>query len=413
MAILISNVSNALQKVIQPYIQDNYNKLTPLLDQIKKQADVEFFNNNFYAPIRTSRHSGIVALANDGSTLRTGAASIGQANVGVRTMTGTFDISKLVMAATKNRKGAVENQLTFQAKTLLNDFSKDINRQYYSDGVGVLSQVASSVGAGTLSVTAPDSNLDDGNSIDWYGTVNGDISPTKYLQVGMAIAIGTAGADVGTITSINNNTVVVTGAPVIAANDTIYKVDGDEAGAGTSEIQGIRAALSSTTGTSLYAGVARSTTGWTPQLGTVSEQLTLSKMEDIYVAATEFADAGDQYAIFVNKSLYTRYGNILTSLRREVNKTDLLGGWKGLAFTAGLNDVGVFLDYEVPDGEVEIINLTKWTSCEVEPMSWLEGPEGGLIRRRDAITYQATMVWFTNLLCRAPGANGRLTQKTA
>lgn len=413
MPILISNVSNALQKVIQPYIQDNYNKLTPLLDQIKKHADVEFFNDNFYAPVRTSRHSGIVALANDGSTLRSGASSIGQASVGVRTMTGTFDISKLVMAATKSKKGAVENQLTFQAKTLLTDFSKDLNRQYYSDGVGVLSQVSASVGAGTLSFMAPDANLDDGRSIDWYGTVNGDISPSKYLQVGMAIGIGTAGADVGTITSITGTSVVVTGAPAIVANDAIYRVDGDEAGAGTSEIQGIRAALSSTTGTSLYANLARSTSGWTPQLGTVAEQLTLSKMEDTYISATEFADAGDTYAIFVNKSLYTRYGNILTAMRREVNKTDLLGGWKGLEFQAGLNTVGVFLDFEVPDGECEIINLSSWTSCEVEPMSWLEGPEGGLIRRRDSITYQATMVWFTNLLCRAPGANGRLTQKTA
>jgi len=47
-------------------------------------------------------------------------------------------------------------------------------------------------------------------------------------------------------------------------------------------------------------------------------------------------------------------------------------------------------------------------------MGWLENPDGGsLIRRRDAITYQATMVWFTNLICLAPGANARLTQKTS
>lgn len=413
MAILLNNVSNALEKVIQPFIQDNFNKMTPLLDQIKKHSDVEFFNDNFYAPVRTSRHSGLVNLANDGSTLRSGSSSIGQASVGVKILTGTFDISKLTLDATKNRKGAVENQLTFQARTLLDDFSKDVNRQYYSDGVGVLAQVASSVGAGTLTVAIPDSNLDDGRSIDWYGTVNGDISPVKYLHVGMAIGIGTAGADVGTISSINGNTVVVTGAPAIVANDTVYKVDGDEAGAGTAEIQGIRLALSSTTGTATYAGVARSTHGWAPQLGTTSEALTLSAMEDKYISATEFAQSGDRYAIFVNKSLYKKYGDILTALRRTVNETTLLGGWSGLEFQVGNGKVGVFLDFDVPDGEVEIINLDTWTVCEVSPMQWLEGPDGKpMIRRRDAITYQATMVWFTNLLCRAPGANGRLTQKT-
>ena len=413
MAILLSNVSNALQKVIQPYIQDNYNKLTPLMDQIKKHSDVNFINDTFYAPVRTSRHSGIVNLANDGSTLRSGSSSIGQASVGVKILTGTFDISKLTLDATKTQKGAVESILSQQARTLLNDFSKDANRQYFSDGVGVLAQVASSVGAGTLTVTYPDSSLDDGRSIDWYGSVNGDIAPTKYLFPGMAIGIGTAGADVGTITSISGNTIVVTGAPVIAANDAVFRMDGDEAGAGTAEIQGVRAALSSTTGTSLYANVARSVYGWTPQLGTVAEALTLSAIEDKYISATEFAQGGDRYAIFVNKTLYKKYGDILVALRRTVNETQLLGGWSGFDFQMGQGKVGVFLDFEVPDGEVEIINLDSWTVCEVSPMEWVEGPDGKpMVRRRDALTYQATMSWFTNLMCRAPGANGRLTQKT-
>jgi len=413
MAILLTNVSNALETVVQPYIQDNFNKTTPLLDQIKKHADVEFFNDAFYAPVRTGRHSGVVSLANDGSKLRSGASTIGRANIGVKTLTATFDISKLTLDATKNRKGAVENQLTFQARTLLNDFSKDVNRQYYSDGVGVLAEVVGSVGAGTLSIGVPTASLDDGRSIDWYGTVNGDIAPDKYLHVGMAIGLGTAAADVGTITSITGNTVVVTGAPAMAANDAIYAVDGDEAAAGTSDVQGLRAALSSSTGTSTYANVARSTYGWTPQLGTVSEALTLSKMENKYIAAKEFANSDDRYAIFVNKTLYTKYGDILTALRRTVNSTELLGGWSGLEFQVGAGKVGVFLDYEVPDGEVMIINLDSWTVCEVTPMEWIEGPDGKpMIRRRDYLTYQATMAWFTNLLCRAPGANARLTQKT-
>jgi len=413
MSILISNVTNTLEKVIQPFIQDNFNKTTPLLDQIKRNDNVEFFNNSFYAPIRTSRHGGIVNLANDGNSLVSGSSATGQASVSVKILTGTFDISKLVLDATKTRPGAVENQLTFQARTLNNDFAKDVNRQYYSDGVGVLAQVAGSVGAGTLSVMLPNSSLDDGRSLDNYGTVNGDINPAKYLQPGMILGIGTAAADLGTIASVSSNTVVVTGAPAIVANDSVYRVDGSGEGAGTAEIQGLRAALSSSNGTSEYAGVARSTYGWTPQLGTIAEALTLSAMEDSYISAREFAMAGDRYAIFVNKTLYKKYGDILTALRRTVNQTDLLGGWTGLEFQVGMGKVGVFLDYEMPDGEVMIVNLDSWTVCEVSPMNWVEGPDGKpMVRRRDAITYQATMVWFTNLLCRAPAANGRLTQKT-
>lgn len=411
MAIQLSDVSNALQKVIMPFIQDNFNKQTPLLDQIKRNQGVTFMNDNFYAPIRTSRHGGITNLADDGNTLVSGKSSIGQASVAVKILTGTFDISKLTLDATKTAKGAVENQLTFQATSLASDFAKDVNRQYFSDGVGIVSQVSGSVGAGTMSLMLPDANLDDGRSIDNYGTVNGDIDPAEYIQPGMILGIGTAAADLGTVTSISGNTVVMTGAPAIVANDSVYRVDGDGEGAGTSGIQGMRAALSSSTGTSTYAGVARSTHGWTPQLGTASAALSLSEMESKYLASRKFSMAGDRYAIFVNKTLYKKYGDLLTAMRRTVNETELLGGWTGLEFAAGAGKVGVFLDYDVPDGECLIVNLDSWTVCQVSDMQWLE-EQGSLIRRRDAITYQATMVWFTNLICVAPAANGRLTQKT-
>lgn len=412
MAVLLSDVTNTLQKVIMPFIQDNFNKQTILLDQVKKNQGVTFMNNFFYAPIRTSRHGGITNLADDGNTLVSGSSSTGQASVAVKILTGTFDISKLTLDATKTNKGAVANQLTFQASTLASDFAKDVNRQYMSDGVGVLSQVAGSVGAGTMSLQLPNSSLDDGRSIDWYGTVNGDITPAEYIQPGMVLGIGTAGADLGTVTSVTGNTVVMTGAPAIAANDAVYRVDGSGEGAGTSEIQGVRAALSSSTGTSTYAGVARSTNGWAPQLGTTAGALTLAEMESNYIAAKKHSQMGDRYAIFVNKSLYQKYGDLLTSMRRTVNQTELLGGWTGLEFAAGAGNVGVFLDYDVPDGEVLIINLDSWTVTQVSEMGWMEDPSGALVRRRDAITYQATMAWFTNLICLAPGANARLTQKT-
>ena len=413
MAVTISDVSNALQKVIMPYVRDNFDKKTILLDQLKRNSDVTFMNDNFYAPIRTSRNTGVVNLASDATKLRTGKSSLGQASVAVKLLTGTFDISKLAIDATKTAKGAVENQLTFQAKMLASDFAKGVNRQMYSDGVGVVSEVASSAGTASFTIQQVSSSCDDARSTDNYGTVNGDIKYDKYLFVGQAIGIGTAAAYVGTISSITNNTVVISVGTPSAAYDSIYIVDGSNSAAGTSEIQGMRAALSSTTGTSTYAGVARSTQGWTPQVGTTSEALTLSAIEDKYLSAIEYAQVGDQYAIFVNKSLFKKYGDLLTAMRRTVDKTTLLGGWTGLEFAAGNGSVGVFLDFDVPDGEVLIVNLDTWTIAQVSDLNWLESPTGGaLVRTTDYITYQATMVWFMNLLCVAPGANGRLTQKT-
>jgi len=376
-------------------------------------------NDYFYAPVRTSRHGGITNLANDGNALVSGKASLGQAYVGVKIITGTFDISKLTLDATRTSKGAVENQLTFQASTLASDFAKAVNRQYYSDGYGVVCAELGSVDSTTLSVEMPKAaaGTQDTRILDTVGTVNGDIGPTDYIQPGMILGFGSAGGTgVNTVASVTGTSITFTAAVDAQAlgSQNISIMDGSSAGAGTSEIQGMRLALSSSTGTSTYANVARSVHGWTPQVSTTSGALTISAIEQQYLAAKKYAQMGDQYAIFVNTTLYKKYGDLLTAMRRVVNETELLGGWSGLEFAAGAGKVGVFLDYDVPDGECLIVNLDSWTICQVSDLGWLEDVrEGALFRRPDYITYQATMAWFTNLLCRAPGANGRLTQRTA
>lgn len=406
----------ALEKVIQPYIQDNIPNQTKLLKVLKKNNNVRFFNDNFYAPIRSNRHSGVVNLASDKAKLRTGNASVIQASVSPKYLSATFDISDVIKKATAGDRGAVESAMTFQMEAMKNDFAKAVNRQYHSDGVGVIAQVSGSVGAGTLSVMYPNASVDDGRVTPYYGTATGDIKATKYFTVGQAIGIGTGAADVGTITAITGDaagalgTLVVTGGPAIVANDSVYLVDGDETGAGTSEIQGIRKALSE--GTADYAGLARSSSEvWQPQfMGTAAAaSLSIIDMETLYMSAVEYAQEGDRYAWFMNKSLYTKYGDLLTALRRTVNKTELVSGWSGLAFEAGQGNVGVFLDFDTPDGDAVLLNLDTWTVCEIAPMGFVED---NTLRRSDYITFQKVFSWYTNLLCVAPAANGRLVRRT-
>lgn len=426
MAVLIADVANVFHNILLPYVRDNFPKQTILLDQMKRNAGVTYMNNKFYTPLRSTRHGGVTNLASDGSNIVAGTAGLSQANVSVKTISGAFDISKLAIDSTKSSTSAVTNALTYQAEALASDFARSVNRQIYDDGSGIVAEVSGSsgsVGVGTLALIPRDGSLDDGASIDNYGTVNGDISPVDYLSPGMIIAVGSPGTALGTITSVIDGTdgagkaigtIVVTGGPAISANDSIYLVDGSGLKLVASELTGVRAALSSTTGTTQYAGVARSTTGWTPQFGSVAEALTLSRMEQNYLAAKKYAQMGDQYAIFMNKTLYKKYGDILTSMRRSVNETDLLGGWTGLEFAAGAGRVGVFLDYQVPDGEFVILNMDSWTICQVGDIEWLEDPNGGsLLRKQNTIQYQATMTWFCELMCLAPAANGRQTQKTA
>lgn len=415
-AFAMGDFDSAFQKVIQPYIQDNVPKQTKFLQVMKKNDSVTQFNNNFYFAVRSNRHGGVVNLANDKAKLRTGSAPTTQGTVGQKTLTATFDISDVVKKASQGDKLAVESAMDFQMRTIKSDFAKSVNRQYFSDGVGILAQ-AGSVGAGTLSVTYPGGTAPDdtrGDISGWFGPINYDIKPTKYFTVGQAIGIGTAAADVGTITAITGGsaigTLVVTGAPAIVANDSVYLVDGDENAAGTSEIQGFRAAISVGTATT-YAGISTGLDIWSPQyMGTASNAaLTINDMDTIYMSAVEYAEDGDKYAWFMNKSLYAKYGELLTALRRTVDTTELVSGWSGLSYQAGQGNVGVYLDFDCPDGEAILVNLDTWTVCQVADMGFVED---NFLRRSDYITFQKVFSWYTNLACRCPAANGRLLRRT-
>lgn len=419
--LLLSDVTATLREITLPYVQDNFPKEAILLDKMKRGADMEVMNDEFLIPVYTTRHGGVANLADDGNNVvSSGGRNTSRATVPVEIITGALNISKLTIDASKNSTLAVQNNLTAQTETLTKDFARQVNRQLYSDGVGVVSMVretGGSVGTGTIAVEAINASVDDGRTIDHYGTVNGDISPTKYFAIDQIIGVGTAGAADGTVTDVTG-TSIVAGAPtaiVTAANDSIYIQDGSGEGAGTSEILGIRAALSSTTGTNTYAGLARNVVGWTPQFGSVSEALTFKRMSDTYTALREYADKGDTILILVNKTPYNKYGELLTSMRREINTLDLTGGWDGLAFQAGNSKVAVVLDYDVPDGEVLFINLSTWSLCQVSDVNWMEDPGGnggGLLRLQNTIQYQAVMHWFVNVVCRQPAGNGKQTRKT-
>lgn len=418
-AVGLANNTAAYKKVMLQYIQDSIPNDVPLLKVMRKDATYSSINDTFYAAVRTTRHGGVGNLPNDKAQLLTGSSALSQASVTPKILTGTFDISDVSKKATSGDKKAVASSLTQQTTSLTSDFSKSVERQLFSDGVGVIAQVPASggsVGVGTLAYQYPDANVDDGRVTPYYGSVNNDVNAGFYLAPGMHIGVGTAGAAFATISSVNftpgrsDGTIVLTGAVVTNNNDAIYIADKDHSAQGTSEVQGIRKALSE--GTADYAGIGRTNMVWAPQyMGTAQNQaLSVNNMEITYLSAFRYAQKGDRFAWFVNLSLYAKFGDLCTALRREVNKMELTSGWEGLEFSAGQGKVPVMLSYDVPDGEAVLLNLDTWNVCEVAPMDWVGGDDE--LRRTDYITFQKVLSWYMNTLCVAPAANGRMVRQT-
>ncbi|MDE1866619.1 MAG: phage major capsid protein [Thaumarchaeota archaeon] len=421
----IADFSAGFEKIIQPFIQENIPSQVKLLKVLKTNDNVQIMNNAFYVSLRSGRSGGVQTLATDKSKLNTGAATLSQGSIPPAYLAGVVDISDVAIKASRTRAQALQSDLEFQANALLKDFSKQVNRQYFSDGNGIVAAVAESggsVGAGTVAIGYPDNST---TTIDtrstYYGTVNGinyDVLPWfQYLAPGNIVGFGSAGTGLGTIAGSSGavtggtqyGTLVLTGAQVAVAGTAgcpiyILSAEGDQG-----EITGMRGALSEGTGN--YMGLPRSTLTWQPQfMGTTQNQsISIPNMEQLYFRAYQFAQPGDRYVWFMNQSLFTRFGDLLTALRKTVNETELVSGWTGLSFSVGTGKAMVSMDYDCPDGEAILINLDTWTVCEISPMGFLQDP---LLRRVDYLTYQKVFTWYTNLACRAPAANGRMVRQT-
>ena len=421
----IGDYSAGFEKIIQPYIQDNVPVQARLLKVLKSNDSVTYerINNSFYVTLRAGRHGGIQNLANDKSKLNSGGASLTQGTLSPMYMAGVFDISDVAIKASQSRRQAIQSDLQFQAQAMVKDFSKSFNRQAFSDGYGVVAQVVGSVGAGTVSIQYPDSALGSavGNPI-YYGTtnINGDIQPwAKYFAPGNNVGFGSAGVSAGTIAGsagavtggTGQGTLVLTAAQGTGAvvGQPVYILDGDVDAGGTSEIQGFRLAMSEGTGN--YMGIPRATLTWQPQIsGTAQNQsLSIPNMEQMFWQANEYANPGDRYAWFMNRSLVTKFGDLLVAMRREIKSMELTSGWSGFAFNAGLGEIPVIPDYDCPDGEAILVNLDTWTVCEIASMGFVQDE---LLRRADFITFQKVFTWYVNLACRAPSANGRMVRQT-
>jgi hypothetical protein len=385
----LTNISNILQKVIAPAIEQILPTKTIFYDMLEKNKGVtSMANNTFYITLRTGRHSGIAAI-NEGATLPSGRPSYSQATVSAKWLFGTFDITDQVLESAKGNPGSLVNYLTQQTSDLKDDFAKELNRIFMGDGSAQIALANANATSTTLTVKPSLS-------------VNTDIAGTEYLAPGMKLLVGT---DTATVSSVESDTsCTITSAITYAVNDVITKADGD--GVVASEPMGVDGIIA-TTGT--LQGIDRASYPWyqAAYVDTTSEALGLSKMETAWAKCLKY---GNPKYVIMNTTLWKKYGNLLESYKRTATMKEVLsGGWSGLDFMGGAGTV--LLDTDCPDGKVFFIDPSSITIAQLTPISWVDRGDG-LLRRVDYAAWQGVLRWYGNLAALNPKANAKLTAKT-
>ncbi len=375
----ISDIGAVLKKVIVPTLQSQIPKENVLFDKVKKNVGVTIANNNIYIAARTGRHTGIYSVA-EGTEPKSGKAKYQQPYTGMKYAFGTLELTdQAIEAAKKGDVKAIASILATEISALKDDFKLDLNRQFHGAGAGLLCLTTGTGGTTGTTITL-DSNPNGGD-------------PTEYLEAGMYINIGTSHVGTGlTVVSKTASTIVIAAGTAWADSVAVTKVS-------DAECMGLAGIIDDGDNVAIIQNITRSADPWA-NAHTYDTGATLTELNMINTYLKTIRYGGAKVA-FMGPTMFSKYGSLLTSMKKTTNLKEVLsGGWKGLEFMGG--QCGVMLDFDTWSGYVEFVDFGALTIAEMsEPFAWLEADAHGGILKRSASNrtiWEGTLKYYLNLV---------------
>jgi len=386
----LSVVSDILKKAIAPAVYDQFTSQALLYQIARKNFGIsQWVNDKFYFPVRVKRFGGVIALP-DGKDLQHGDPEFTQGYATVKMITGSFEINKKVLSI-KNA-GAVVPILTRLSQDLTKDLIVDVNRQLFGTGDAVIGKVSGATTDSTQVTIIP------------QGGEAGDIKMEDILTPGQYITNG-AGDGAVQVTAVDGNVVTLASAQSYSDGAEIKKLTSD--GTPADELDGLGKLFAN----GAYLGIDPSTYPvWKAYVDEPGSDTTLALI-DMHKAFTAANKLGDVKYIFVNRTLFNKYGSLLEENVRFTPKSVLGGGWVGLDYMGG--QAKIVLDYYCPDKSVIMISPKYMTIGELQPLQFEPGTNGILLRESGKMDYEVVATALFNLATFVRGAHAILKKRTA
>lgn len=264
---------------------------------------------------------------------------------------------------------------------------RQLSRQGYGDGTGVICRINEGTPDTTLEVDTP-----------MVGK-----NPTDYFSIGNGImaASDTSGTSAAytTITGITgNNSLGITAATGMVDNDYLFIAHNNGTTSPTvsninAEIMGLKGLIDDATNVATFEGLARGTYIWWKSYvnsNTTQRSLTDALMHTTYLEAKKKGDP--KYAL-THFDVFSAYGQLLTPDRRYSDTMTLKGGFTGVNF----NGIPVVADYDCPYDEMYFIDPSTLSVEDLAPMSFMDDDGSILDRSSTQPIWMATLRYYANL----------------
>lgn len=388
-------------------IVEQLNYKTFLLDQIDRDSEhVDFTGRRAIVPLHRGRNRGRGSIGDGGTLPNAGKQDWVDAIVPIRYHASAIELSDQAIQQTKSNEGAFVSLLEAETKGVSSDMKKDINRQVFGTGDGVLTTI-SAHSSGVVTCAS-----------------------VQYLQVGDVVDVVTsAGASVAngatlTVTARSASAKTVTlqttaaGTPTFtyASGQQLVLSDGWSGNSYGKEMDGLRN-ISATTSRTLHGvdSSAAANAFWNPQViaqnGAISEDSMIQLADR--VGAT---GQGEVDTYLTTRGIRRRLAGLFTQYRRynDAKAVELHTGYTAVM----VNEIPVIIDDDCPKGFVFALNKGAFKWFELSKPGFLE-QDSGIFTLKDGATagskqavWQAFFRWYAAFGCVAPNRTGALTGVT-
>jgi hypothetical protein len=388
---------------VGPIIEQLNNK-TFMLDMIERDSDsIDHTGRRAIIPLHVGRNRGRGSRAGSPSNLpEAGRQQYADAIVYIRYHYHGMEIDDPAIEASKSNEGAFINLLNGETRGLARDMRKDINRQVYGTGDGVLATVRANSTSTTLLV-------DDVQYIH-----PGDVVDVLVTATGASTA-GVVGATVLSKTNTAGSEEIELDTALAGTAGTTYSVYVH--GSRNNEMDGLRNIIntnrtlhgidSSSASNSYWNAIRRDAGG-----AVAGEGL----FEDIIDAVGEAGE--DEVTNFVTtRGIRRRLADTFQSQKRfnDAQAVTIHGGYTAIM----VNEVPVVKDDDCPKGYAFGFNRRAFKWFEQTKPGWLEQENSSIFQLKNAIqgasdfvgkqnVWQAWFRWYSALGCVEPNQTGAI-----
>jgi hypothetical protein len=379
-------------------IIEQLNYKTYMLDMIERDGEsVDFTGRRAIFPVHSAPNFSATSFSDGGTLTSPGIQGYQDGIVAIRYHNAGLELTDMAIKQATGNEGSFVNLLDADSKKLAQDMKKNVNRQVFGTGDGLITALTSGTSTSVFVVAS-----------------------TQYLRVGQPIDVlvrstgaATAGGLSTVITAIVRATNTITVSPVLAGTpDNTYGVY--LPGARLLEMDGLRniAATgrtlhginSATAGNEFWNGFSRSA-GSTTAGESLFEQLA----DDVGGSGQ-----GEVDVFLTSRGVRRRLADTYQSTKRFVDAkaVEIHGGYQAIF----VNEIPVVADDDVPKGFAFALRKSAFKWFQVSDPDWLKSEDGtiwqlaaGSVAGTRRAAWQAWFIWYSALGCMAPNQTGAIT----